>query len=97
MVFVGAVLLLGIILNKKESIKRVESGYRFEILQCFPPLQLHTPFNKLLMVLVLLESITVVYGIPVDFLASWNRGCFFQTDSFCTATGRGGEGRVNNI
>ena len=50
------------------------------------------------MVLVLLESITVVYGIPVDFLASWNRGCFFQTDSFCTATGRKGRGgEVNYV
>ena len=36
-------------------------------------LQLKTPFNKLLMVLVLVELVTVVYGIPVDFIASYNR------------------------
>ena len=35
--------------------------------------QLKTPFNKLLMVLVVLELITLFYGIPVDFFASWNR------------------------
>ena len=72
----------------------VKTRYKYLIYlvynSCFPPLQLHTPFNKLLMVLVLLESITVVYGIPVDFLASWNRGCFFQSENFCTATGQGG-------
>ena len=37
-------------------------------------------------VLVLLESVTVVYGIPVDFLASWHQG-WPGSQALCTATG----------
>ena len=55
--------------------------------QVFPYLfQIRTPFNYLLMNLIIAESLITMYGLPVDFTATYYFG-WKMGENLCKATG----------
>ena len=55
--------------------------------QVFPfSFQIRTPFNYLLMNLIIAESLITMYGLPVDFTATYHFG-WKMGENLCKATG----------
>ena len=61
--------------------RRKKSFSSFSIL-----FQIRTPFNYLLMNLIIAESLITMYGLPVDFMATYHFG-WKMGEKLCKATG----------
>ena len=61
--------------------RRKKSFSSFSIL-----FQIRTPFNYLLMNLIIAESLITMYGLPVDFMATYHFG-WKMGEHLCKATG----------